>query len=53
VSFLNDSLKSFFEYSSDHRVSQQLKARVAKLKEMLKKEYEFTQDSKGIERLMK
>ena len=41
VSFINDSLNAFFDYTSDEGVSKAIKLRVEKLKEMLLFEYGF------------
>jgi len=52
VSFLNDSLKSFFEITSDPNVSKKLRQRIEKLKQMLMKEYGFLVPLSLEERLM-
>ena len=41
VSFINHSLNSFFESVEDEKVSKTLKARAAKLKAMLKVDYDY------------
>jgi AAR2 protein len=41
VSFINDSLNTFFDLTQDDHVSKSIKLRVAKLKEMLLFEYGF------------
>ena len=52
VSFLNDSLQSFFELTDEPTIPKKLKLRVTKLKEMLLKEYDFKPRMTLEERLM-